>query len=436
MNRLTLSALTAISLATFAQAHFLYASATPSSATVEFAEYPGNSRIANLAGKMDTAKVFHFDNSSSQPQSLKLEKFDEITTSKMNGGTVIAEIVYGVMDRSEGGRGIFRLDYFAKGTQSWAEASKSYNREFEIVIKKDASGVTATALANGKPVACEYAISHHGTGEITGVSKDGTFKVDTDKLIAIRATHAIQKSGTLEDKKYDLIRQYATLTAPAEANVPAGGDLTAWYLLKQAHDSREVLPNTVSSVSGKVRVIQDGLEGTGIFTFSFKDGLKLEWSGAQSLQDRCKQQLSSLIAHRRGRAFELGDGSNPVAFTGDENAVGKQVTLQDKSNSTYRVSGDVISEVRRNSNDGYFIISILDIAKTDYGTQLPRHFAVSNFDAKGNLRSVDAFRDEYEKVEGIYMPVYRSIISLTGEGAKTFTIYFSDIKIVEEVEED
>lgn len=426
--KIVASALIALTLSSSSLAHFLYATATPTEGVFEFAESPGDDQLDDLAGKLEVTKFMHFPDLGTKSTALKPASLGHVSTVPIQKGIVAADLVYGILDRSEAGRGVFRLEYFAKGTQTWKQAESPIGQQYEILLKKVDSRILITPVVAGKPIPSDVIIYRRGKTEETLKFTSQPLEIAAKDLTAVRATHAIEKSGELEGKKYDLIRQYATITTPAEADVPAGGDINAWHLLKEAHDARESLQDAIASIAGQITVESKGQSKSVPFIYSFTTGLDIPGNGELPDEDAI-HQIESIFTHRRGRAFALGDGQKPTIFTGDTNTNGIQIALQDSTNGSYRVKDNVITEVRRSTPTGYFIISILETLKTQYNTTLSQLFTVSYYDKTGKIKIVQTFQDSYTNVEGYYLPHQRTITNTTPNGVEKVTLTFSNLAL-------
>ena len=426
--KLTTAALLLSAFLTPAQAHFLYASVSPDKATFEFAESPGDDQLPDLAGKLSDTEFLAFPQPGSKGTKISPHSLGHIATVPVDRQVVAANLLYGILDRSEGGRGIFRLEYYAKATQSWAQAAEPVGQSYEILLKKSGDRIQITPVVNRKPANSEIVIYRRGQADQTLLFTGTPLEISTKDLVAVRGMHAIEKPGELDGKKYELIRQYATITAPAEADVPAGGDINAWYLLKHAYDARESFTDEIANISGTVISEASGKSTSTPFVYTFGNGLDFPGTGELPNED-VQHQIESIFSHRRGRNFVYGDGKNPIVFTGNNNANGIQVALQSDSQSTYRIKDNVITEVRRSIPTGYFIISVLDTLDTKFHSTLSQLFTVTYYDKAGQIKSVETFQDTYTIVEGFYLPAQRIMTTTTPEGAQTVVIKFEDLKL-------
>jgi len=89
----------------------------------------------------------------------------------------------------------------------------------------------------------------------------------------------------------------------------------------------------------------------------------------------------------------------------------------------------VITEVRRSTPTGYFIISILETLKTQYNTTLSQLFTVTYYDKTGQIKIVQTFQDSYTNVEGYYLPHKRTITNTTPNGVEKVTLTFSNLAL-------
>lgn len=224
----------------------------------------------------------------------------------------------------------------------------------------------------------------------------------------------------------------------AEENleVPAGADKEAWLLLKAAHDSRQAFPDSFKGFDANLSFIDDGKKVDGKLEYRSGKDAKIELDGLSKEQSEWLQdKLLSMIGHRRGGDFAKRDGRNPITFGKNEpeNNFGKLLVLNDKLNSSYRVKDNKVMEVTRCPGDVRFTISVIETRVADPGKYLANHFAVSYRDKKTNaLSAVEAFRDSYKQIDGVWLPAKRTVISITPEKTtpEIRQILLSEVKVV------
>ena len=202
--------------------------------------------------------------------------------------------------------------------------------------------------------------------------------------------------------------------------LPEGADKEAWMLLKEAHDSRQVLPANFKGFNAKVTYRVNGEEFKGSIEFINKrGGSKVEIEGLRKDELAwMKDKLLSMIGHRRGGDFAKGDGRHPITFAkGDKgNRLGRLVELHDSLKSSYRVKDKKVLEVTREVPEVVFTISVIQTMTADPGKYLAKHFLVTYRNLKdGSIKRVDGYRDKYEKIQAVWMPVRRVVVTVKPE---------------------
>lgn len=214
MNRRVYLVLALAALAAAVPAHFVWGVHRNGGVRFEFSENPGDSILENFAGKAGKLKLVYPEK---QPA---LVTQDHFVFQSGNVPLTGARLDYGVLDRGEQGRGVFQLIYHVKSAKTLAAAGQSAKMPIEIMVSRHSSSeVKAKVLWNGKPLA--------DAEVIYGCQKAKEFTTKTDakgesilsgilpnKTLFVRSFASEQKSGEFEGKKFDLIRHYATLTAP------------------------------------------------------------------------------------------------------------------------------------------------------------------------------------------------------------------------------
>ena len=209
----------------------------------------------------------------------------------------------------------------------------------------------------------------------------------------------------------------AATAASTAAEIPPGADKDAWLLLKSAHDSRQAFPENFQGFDANLAFIDNDKNVEGQLSYRAGKETKIDLKGLSKEQSEWLQdKVLSMIGHRRGGDFSKRDGRNPITFGKDEaeNNFGRLLVLNDSMNSTYRVKDNKVREVTRCPGDSRFTISVIETREADPGKYLANHFAVSYRDKKTNaLTAVEAFRDSYKQVDGVWLPSKRTVISIT-----------------------
>ena len=254
---------------------------------------------------------------------------------------------------------------------------------------------------------------------ILGTSSNAGSESMTDANSTVTTSPTDQKSQAVVDK------------------IPEGAEKDAWLLLKAAHDARQVMPVDFNGFDADLIFTEDDTKYSGKVTYRKNTGTKIEITHLKGEPlDWLQDKLASFIGHRRGDNFSDGDGKNPITFGADDKSpYGRLVELHDRLNSRYRIKDNKVREVTRTTPESTFTISVMETMEADPGKYLSKHFIVSyrNLIDK-SLEQVDGFRDGYDKVDGVWLPQKRIVLTVTKdqESPRTRIIELTDIKVVKE----
>ncbi|BCM93741.1 hypothetical protein IAD21_05632 [Abditibacteriota bacterium] len=362
---------------------------------------------------------------------------------------------WGVLDRREGGRGIFRLEYFAKAATSLDKAGFGAKLPFELYARRNNDEALVTLKRDGKAVPdAEVTIvtptNEEGTKVQTDVNGQVHFPVTSAGLYALRAVVVDQVPGELDGKKYPQTRAWTTLTfyngatpkvspvavvlAPAAPKGNPNADPKAYALLEAAHNNRQVMPANFAGFEADLIYTDGDTMKTGKIVYRRQGDTKITLDGL-SKDDNLwlEDKVMNLIGHRRGGDFAQGDGKNPLTLVqGDVNAFGQLIRLNDGMKSEYRVKDGRVEEVTRTAGGTKFTITVLDTINTDAGKYLANHFVVSYRDEKtGALQEVEGYHDSYAQIDGVWLPTGRVVYEMAEPvSPRVRTIRFRDIKIL------
>jgi len=212
-------------------------------------------------------------------------------------------------------------------------------------------------------------------------------------------------------------------------------DPAAWDLLKAARETREVLPDTVKHISAQLVFNDNGEVKTGTVSYDLQSRAVIKMDGlSNEAKAWVEDQVNSVLAHRRNGDFSKADGRHPITFAAndkeDKSPLGRRVELHDAMKSSYRIRNNQVVEVDRTMADDHFIISVLETTSTTDGKFLPRNFVVNYFDAKTDvIKRSESFTDEYQKIDGIWLPAMRRIIVAQDGKLITRLLVFQNVKV-------
>jgi Protein of unknown function (DUF3386) len=209
-------------------------------------------------------------------------------------------------------------------------------------------------------------------------------------------------------------------------------DPAAVAALKAAHDQRDTFAPGFTGLTAAVTINDNGQEVKGNLTYSVSAGLKLNLTGATTAQQTwAEEQIGSAFAHRKPDDFAAGEGSKPLTFGKDDNSpLGKEICLNDRMNSLYRVKDGHITQVTRMAGPAMrFTITVLSDRNLPGGKYLPTQFTVTYFDAKtGGIKQVDFFSDKFSKVGDSWVPSARRLVTAENGGFVTRSFTLEDMK--------
>jgi hypothetical protein len=415
-------------LSTAAHAHFVWATLDPAGKQLrlEFSESPGESVLPNFAGVGDKIRAW-----SKPGRTLRLSQGERLLTAPSPGRVAGADMTYGVMDRSKEGRGIFLLRYSAKAAATVADAGNAVGLPCEITVTNGALRVTR----EGRPAAGAELALHVPGGKAPIEAKtnaDGRYRLPAvgPGLVSIRAMVAEPTRGDWQGKSYELVRNYTTLTYRVIGNAKA--DPAAYALLEQAAGARESLPPDVAGVRGRVTFLSGGKEHSGTFAVDGEDSVEISVPSLDT--DRLsslRMHVASTFGHRRSAPFDKADGRHRLTFSGPDTLMGRRIAVHDRMKSAYRVRGDEITEVDRTIAGDRFIVTVLENLRTPEGKLLSKHFVVNHYDEQsGALTKTETYTDAFERIDGVWLPVSRRVVTAEAGRLSVRETRFSDLKVI------
>lgn len=454
-----------------AYAHFMWnevSEGNPPVAKVSFAEGPGEISDGNLVEKVVPAQVWNADG-----KPLVLKTAGAVRTGSLEGARSFGtSLNYGVLDKAAEGRGVFKLMYFAKSAATLGDAGQSVKLPFEFFARNDGNNGVIATLKRGTELVAKTTVSVNEPGEekprtlTTDDKGEIRFEAKNPGMYGLRAAWVQETPGEQDGKKYPQVRNYTTLSfrvaaattadKPAvpqsgaasmgqgRARLPVGpnpnADKTAYALLEGAHNNRQTMPDNFAGFTAKVMYKKDGVVSNGTVTYRRQGKTEIEFPGlAKEEFSWVQDKMLNMIGHRRGGTFAEGDGRQPLSLGKlPVNNFGQLIQLNDGMKSEYRVKDNKVTEVTREAGGMRFTISVIETMEADAGKYLANHFIVSYRDAKtGNLQMVEGYRDNYAKIDGVWLPTMRFVFTSDaikpGEAdtASLQIIKLTDIKLLE-----
>jgi hypothetical protein len=136
-------------------------------------------------------------------------------------------------------------------------------------------------------------------------------------------------------------------------------------------------------------------------------------------------EITSMVTHRWATTYDDGDGRWAKRVEADTVAL-----TDDPFDSSYRLRGNLISEVHRTVGGSRFVISVSGRTPAHDGRLLPAHFTVFHWGVDdGRLVKADQFTDSYVLVDGVHLPGRREITSATDAGLTTRWFELADHRV-------
>lgn len=442
MRRLTIVLAAAVCFASGldAHAHFLFVRIGPHAEAGRHAEVYF-SEVAQAGDPQFIDKIAHtqlwLQHTPGDFQPLKVHKAaDRLRAYLPVWGSVVlvGECQYGVIARPE--QVPFLLRYYPKAMAGrTAELNAMRPRAelpLEIVATVDDEQITFTALRAGKPMpdAVFTTVDAELANEQLSAGSDGraTWKPPTPGQYSVYVRQVTKQSGELDGKKYDEIREFATLafTWPLERRGP---DAEAAALFDGAVAARAQwtgFPGFTADIAGVV----DGRPFDGTVAVRADGTVKLETAEA-AVESWVTEQLESIAMHRGARPAGDADSDRPkpvFQFADDDlvHPLGRLLAVAGgQFASSYRVKDKQIMVVNRRVGRFNMTITVLDNGTNSDGKFLPQSYTVQYWDSKtGQLDHTETVQDRWHRVGSWDLPVSHTVTrsSESGLAVRSFTL--------------
>ncbi len=196
-------------------------------------------------------------------------------------------------------------------------------------------------------------------------------------------------------------------------------DPAAHDLLGQAHNAAYRFPEGFGGFEADLEFNCDGFVATGTVCVTSPRSINLDLDVPEDDQKWLRQELGSIAGHRWNLPYERADGGNTLTLSAEDgDPSGRVIQVHgDRFDSSYRVQQGEISQVNRAMGQMGFSIQIQNRVAASDGRTLPSDFTVLYWNTDdGRFSRADVYKDTYEDVEGVYLPVSRRIISADDEG--------------------
>lgn len=349
---------------------------------------------------------------------------------------------YGVFTRGDRPR---LLTYYAKhldldpADSRMAALRRSPALEFDIEPVPTPAGMAFDVWWQGRPAGGAELTFYVGQQPPQTAKTDARGRVQWNKPLAGVAVRAgllePERRGSLEGQTYDGALHYATLTmnregesvrqASAAELLPVAG-LDAPELLKRARDARAVW-RAFPGFRARLAVEMPGYRGEGSVAVTADGQIQLQGFPPGGDLKQVEGYLDSLVQHRLADTgadenveFVAENESHPlgrlIRFKGDE-----------RLHSTYRVRGDVITEVNREMGDTRFSIAVLEVHRTADGKYLPEAFSVSFWKKpNGVLDRTETHVNRWVRLGAFELPSSIELLRATSGGSSLMTLELSE----------
>lgn len=336
---------------------------------------------------------------------------------------VVGTCDYGVLTRKVS----FLLRYFPKamaGDPKELNAMRPHESlALEMLAIVDGEGLRFSALKEGKPVAdAEFHIVPRDLKSFTvKAGPDGsiTWKPPSPGEYSVYIKDVIAKPGTWKGKKYDEIRDFATLAFcwPLQ---PPGPDSAAVAMFQEALAARarwQDFPGFSAKIAGQV----DGRTFSGSVTIA-ADGEATPRIKDETCREWVQEQLDSIVLHRGARGNSRATGKDqPFLYFGDQEVdhpLGRLLIFQGgRFASSYRVKDKQIMVVNRNMGKENMTITVLDNDRNALGQFMPRSYTVQYWDAAGGqLKRAETVYDRWARVGSLDLPASHTVTLASSAG--------------------
>ena len=400
-------------------AHFLFAHVIRGSEPrieLHFAEsawdFSANDRMVGL---MAPARSWGMDG-----QPLQFESNPHAMVSSMSDDQQIAcsEFTYGLMSRGE----TFLLQYHAKGVAGIEAAGINGGLDAEIIATPtDDDQLTVTVLSQGNPVpGAEIIVPTTGmnTEQMT-TDENGEIRIPmpTTSLYSFRAMVPEQRSGTHDDKPYELVRHYTTLTVHDHENIPESSDGLAWAVLQDAQHCNAA--SAAGNWNANFRMTDDSgtLQGK-----LMHDGRSARITDPEDARDRTIETIGSIRTIHPTNDIKVGFEDERAASAGCRIVVPEMGT-------TYVIKDRHIETIIERSKDGSRRIDVTGRAQLEDGRILPERLVITEFNTDGTIESVTLVTETYDDQNGIHLLKNVSANRIDGDkNNRQTTIRLSEVR--------
>ena len=339
---------------------------------------------------------------------------------------VVGECRYGVIARPQATP--FLLRHYPKGIAGNPDELNKLpphgKLPLEIAVSADGDGLHLTALRNGKPLANAAFVTIDAQLNNVKFTADtdgkATWKPPTSGSYSIYTQATSKEAGELDGKKYEEIRDFATLafTWPLERKDADAGAVARFQEALAARASWKKFPGFSARLTGNF----DGRTFAGNVTVNAegKSTFTADDSTAEAASEWVQQQFESIVLHRLARPTPA-DASKPVLRFGeakDDHPFG-QLLIFDGGQfaSSYRVKDKQILVVNRHVGKENMTITVLDNDRNADGLFLPHSYTVQYWDAAaGEPKRTETVQQRWQRLGSWDLPAQHTVTTASASG--------------------
>ncbi|HEY5311180.1 MAG TPA: DUF3386 family protein [Pirellulales bacterium] len=343
---------------------------------------------------------------------------------------------YGVFKRGDKPR---LLTYYAKhldlhraqppsADPKLAALRRSRALELDIEPRPTTTGMAFHVWWQDQPAAGVEVTFYSGDAPPQAATTDAHGRVEWNKSLARLAVRAglvePERRGNLQGQAYDGALHYSTLTMTGEGEAVRQASaaepiaaLDAPEVLKRAREARGVWRD-FPGFRARLEVELTGYTSQGDLVVTPDGQIQLQGFAPGGDLKQAEGYLDSLVQHRLA---DTGADENVEFVTENEShPLGRMLRFKgdEQLQSTYRVRGDVITQVNREMGDMRFSIAVLEVHRTPDQKNLPQVFTVSFWKkASGELERTETHVNQWLRVGRFDLP--RKIVQLRATNGGT-----------------
>lgn len=342
---------------------------------------------------------------------------------------VVGECEYGVLGR---GKTAFLLRHFPKAVAGNPEQLNKLvpfgKPPLEIVVSFEGNRVLLSALQHAKPLAAAEFIVIDATLKKQHVKADAAGKAEWKPAApgnySIYTRHTTKQAGEAGGKKYDEIRDFATVafTWPL---VRADADPEAVTRFEEAIAQRaswKGFPGFQARIAGNLdgRSFKGAVEVDAAGKVVYTDD---DPSASEAVDGWLQDQLDSIVLHRLARSDARARAKPVIRFaeSREDHPFGRLLIFEGgQFASSYRVKDKQVLVVNRHLGKENMTITVLENDRNADGLFLPRAYTVQTWDAaNGALKRTETVQDRWTRVGSWDLPAQRTVTNATAAGLST-----------------